>query len=134
MLSEDLLLLRIENMSSLLVSRMRWCSYYVLPFRPWKYIELESIHGWTQRWFFNFFIWIEFFHIKPLPLHSYSSSNFLTITFLTYLWVNHFITYSAHLLTSSSFQKKNNHKTSILLKLNKRRIISDKVKLCHIIF
>ena len=57
MLSKDLLLLRIENMSSLLVSRVRWCSSYVLPFWLWKDAKFETLSWKSSSSILEFLHW-----------------------------------------------------------------------------
>ena len=138
MLSKGLPLLRIENLSSLLVSIVRWCCSYVLPFWLWKNVELEKLHGRLYHWFLSFFIGIYILWIEPPPLHSYTYSNFFMITFLTSSWVDYFMTSSGYLQISSFFVVYHSfyEKTQTIRHSscsNKRRFISKKVKLDYII-
>ena len=103
MLSQDLHLLGVENMSSSGVESDMLFSICVSIFF-WKHSELETFHGRLHHWFLNFFIRIDITRTKPPPLHPSMSSNLFMVTFITYSCVDIFMI-SSGVVSHSSCHK-----------------------------
>ena len=127
-LSEDFPSLEDCKHVFVLVLRVICCYLYVFPFWLWKYVEVETFHGRLHHWFLIFFIGID--TLEPLPLHPSLSSNLFMVTFITYSWVYFFMT-SWDMVSYSSWHKTKTIRHSFCS--SKRKLISDQIKLNHII-